>query len=198
MKLSDYAKTQGVTYRTVWNWWKRGLLKGHQLPTGTIIVEVEAPSSKPEIACIYARVSSAENRDNLERQAERLVQFATAKGYLISRVVKEVGSGLNDNRKKLLSVLKDDEYTVLLVEHKDRLTRFGTNYIMTLFEQLGKRVEIINGVENPKDDLMADFAAIIASFCARLYGLRRGKRKTEKIIAQLKEESHASSGKASN
>lgn len=168
------------------------------MPTGTIIVDLEAPLSKPEIACVYARVSSAENRDNLERQAERLIQFATAKGYLISRVVKEVGSGLNDNRKKLLSVLKDDSYTILLVEHKDRLTRFGSNYIITLFEQLGKRVEIINGVENPKDDLMADFAAIITSFCSRLYGLKRGKRKTEKIIAQLKEESHASSGKASD
>ena len=104
-----------------------------------------------------------------------------------------MGSGLNDQRKKLVSVLKDDSYTVLVVEHKDRLTRFGTNYIITLFEKLGKRVEIINGVENPKDDLMADFAAVITSFCSRLYGLRRAKRKTEKIIAQLESDNHAAS-----
>ena len=164
MKLSDYAKTQGITYRTAWNWWKKGLLKGRQLPTGTIIVDLEPTrGTQTEVACIYARVSSSENRDNLERQAERLIQFATARGYIISRIVKEVGSGLNDQRKKLVSVLKDDSYTVLVVEHKDRLTRFGTNYIITLFEKLGKRVEIINGSENPKDDLMADFAAVITS-----------------------------------
>ncbi len=194
MKLSDYAKTQGITYRTAWNWWKKGLLKGRQLPTGTIIVDLEPTrGTQTEVACIYARVSSSENRDNLERQAERLIQFATARGYIISRIVKEVGSGLNDSRKKLVSVLKDDSYTVLVVEHKDRLTRFGTNYIITLFEQLGKRVEIINGVENPKDDLMADFAAVITSFCSRLYGLRRAKRKTEKIIAQLESDNHAAS-----
>ncbi len=194
MKLSDYAKTQGITYRTAWNWWKKGLLKGRQLPTGTIIVDLEPTrGTQTEVACIYARVSSSENRDNLERQAERLIQFATARGYIISRIVKEVGSGLNDNRKKLVSVLKDDSYTVLVVEHKDRLTRFGTNYIITLFEQLGKRVEIINGSENPKDDLMADFAAVITSFCSRLYGLRRAKRKTEKIIAQLESDNHAAS-----
>ena len=194
MKLSDYAKTQGITYRTAWNWWKKGLLKGRQLPTGTIIVDLEPTrGTQTEVACIYARVSSSENRDNLERQAERLIQFATARGYIISRIVKEVGSGLNDQRKKLVSVLKDDSYTVLVVEHKDRLTRFGTNYIITLFEKLGKRVEIINGSENPKDDLMADFAAVITSFCSRLYGLRRAKRKTEKIIAQLESDNHAAS-----
>ncbi len=194
MKLSDYAKTQGITYRTAWNWWKKGLLKGRQLPTGTIIVDLEPTrGTQTEVACIYARVSSSENRDNLERQAERLIQFATARGYIISRIVKEVGSGLNDNRKKLVSVLKDDSYTVLVVEHKDRLTRFGTNYIITLFEQLGKRVEIINGSENPKDDLMADFAAVITSFCSRLYGLRLAIRKTEKIIAQLESDNHAAS-----
>ncbi|MGK7873122.1 MAG: IS607 family transposase [Xenococcaceae cyanobacterium] len=186
MKLSDYAKNQGVTYRTAWNWWKKGLLKGRQLPTGTIIVDVEPKmGATSEVACLYARISSSENRDNLERQAERLIQFATARGYIISRVVKEIGSGLNDNRKKLVSVLKDDNYTVLVVEHKDRLTRFGANYIITLFEKLGKRVEIINGVENPKDDLRADLAAVITSFCSQLYGLRRAKKKTEKIIAEL-------------
>ena len=186
MKLSDYAKSMGVSYRTAWAWWKKGYLCGHQLPSGTIIVEGDGSERrKTDVACIYARVSSSENKDNLDRQAERLVQFATARGYIIGKVVKEVGSGLNDGRKKLVSVLKDPNYTVLLVEHKDRLSRFGVNYILILLEQLGKRVEIINGVDNPKDDLMADFAAVITSFCARLYGMRRAKRKTEKLIAQL-------------
>ncbi len=108
-----------------------------------------------------------------------------AKGYKISRVVEEVGSGLNDNRKKLLSVLTDDKFSILLVEHKDRLTRFGGNYIQLLLTQSGRELEIVNEASNDKDDLMTDFAAVITSFCSRLYGLRRAKRKTEKIIASL-------------
>lgn len=138
-----------------------------------------------EIACIYARVSSSENKDNLKRQSERLVQYATARGYQIHKVVEEVGSGLNDNRKKLISVLSDQSFTVLLVEHKDRLTRFGANYIQVLLTLTGRRLEIVNGVENGKDDLMADMPAVITSFCSRLYGLRRAKRQTEKLIAEL-------------
>jgi putative resolvase len=186
MKLSDYAKSQGVTYRTAWNWWKRGDLKGHQLPTGTIIVDVVEPSLANSInVCIYARVSSSENKDNLERQAERLQQYATAKGYTIQKVVKEVGSGLNDHRHKLESVLKEQHYDVLLVEHKDRLTRFGANYIDILLSQTGRKLEVVNLTDNDKDDLMSDFASVITSFCARLYGQRRAKRKTEKLIKEL-------------
>ncbi|HEY9638608.1 MAG TPA: IS607 family transposase [Coleofasciculaceae cyanobacterium] len=185
MKLSDYAKSQGVSYRTAWNWWKQGIIKGRQLPTGTILVDVENSEPGTTIACIYARVSSSENKSNLDRQAERLNQYAIAKGYVIQKVVKEVGSGLNDNRKKLNAILSDKSFNVLIVEHKDRLTRFGANYIEILLSQTGRRLEVVNSVENNKDDLMTDFAAVITSFCARLYGMRRAKRKTEKLIQEL-------------
>lgn len=90
------------------------------------------------IACIYARVSSAENKKNLDAQAERLTNYAMAKGYRIYKVVKEVGSGLNDNRKQLAKILVDDNYNILIVEHKDRLARFGTNYLSLLLEKTGK------------------------------------------------------------
>lgn len=122
----------------------------------------------------------------MDRQAERLTQYAVAKGYIIQKVVKEVGSGLNDNRKKLNAVLSDKKsFNILIVEHKHRLTRFGANYIDILLSQTDRRLEIVNNVENNKDDLMTDFAAIITSFCARLYGMRRAKRKTEKLIQEL-------------
>lgn len=189
MKLSDYAKKLGISYTTAWRLWKQGKLDAYQLPTGTVIVreetETEILKQSRDVACIYARVSSSENKDNLKRQSERLVQYATARGYQIYKVVEEVGSGLNDNRKKLLSVLSDKKFSVLLVEHKDRLTRFGANYIQVLLTETGRRLEIVNGSENDRDDLMSDFAAVITSFTSRLYGLRRAKRKTEKIIAEL-------------
>lgn len=187
MKLSDYAKKLGISYSTAWRLWKQGKLDAYQLPTGTVIVREEAANKQAcaEIACIYARVSSSENKDNLKRQSERLVQYATARGYKIYKVVEEIGSGLNDNRKKLISLLSDKNFTVLLVEHKDRLTRFGANYIQVLLTETGRRLEVVNGSENEREDLMSDFAAVITSFCSRLYGLRRAKRKTEKLIAEL-------------
>ena len=187
MKLSDYAKQAGISYQTAWRMWKRGQLNAHQLPTGTIVVKTEESNITSEpIACIYSRVSSAENKPNLEAQAERLTNYAIAKGYRIYKVVKEVGSGLNDNRKQLAKILVDDNYNILIVEHKDRLARFGTNYLKILLEKTGKKLEIVNEADNGKDELMQDLVAIITSFCARLYGLRRSKRKTEKIIKELK------------
>ncbi|WP_013321821.1 IS607 family transposase [Gloeothece verrucosa] len=189
MKLSDYAKQAGVSYQTAWRWWQKGHLTGYQLPSGTIIItEKEEKKSNP-IACIYARVSSAENKDNLDRQAERLKDYAIARGYQIYKVVKEVGSGLNDNRPKLAKILTDTHYTILIVEHKDRLARFGTNYLEILLKETGKNLEIVNLSKDKQDELMEDLIAIITSFCSRLYGLKRSKRKTEKIIAELKDES---------
>ncbi len=187
MKLSDYAKQAGISYQTAWRMWKRGQLNAHQLPTGTIVVKTEASeiASHEPVACIYSRVSSAENKSNLDAQAERLTNFAIAKGYRIYKVVKEVGSGLNDNRKQLAKILVDDNYNILIVEHKDRLARFGTNYLKILLEKTGKKLEIVNEADNGKDELMQDLVSIITSFCARLYGLRRSKRKTEKIIKEL-------------
>ena len=188
MKLSKYAQKLGVSYRTVWRLWKTGRLDAYQLPTGTIIVKEEIKDKLPDKVCIYARVSSSENKDNLKIQGERLKQYAIARGYRIYKIIEEVGSGVNDNRKKLSQLLKDKNYNKLIVEHKDRLTRFGFNYIQILFNQLGKEIEVVNETKNDKEDLMQDFISIITSFCARLYGLRRSKRKTEKIIKELKNE----------
>lgn len=95
-------------------------------------------------------------------------------------MVKEIASGLNESRPKLVSLLKDTSITRIVVEHKDRLTRFGFNYIETLFEAQGRTIEVVNVAENDKEDLLADLSSVIYSFCARLSGQRRAKRKTEK------------------
>ena len=186
MKLSDYAKKAGISYRTAWRWWKQGNLRGYQSPTGTIIILDEKNSKSDLIACIYARVSSAEIKDNLDRQAELLKDYSIARGYKIYKIVKEIGSGLNDDRKQLGKILVDPNYNILVVEHKDRLARFGTNYIELLLKELGKKLEIVNHSEDKQDELMEDLIAIITSFCSQIYGLKRSKRKTEKIIAELK------------
>lgn len=134
---------------------------------------------------IYARVSSPEHRANLNRQAERLVAYCTARGYQVRKVIKEIGSGVNDNRPKFLALLADPTISHIVVEHKDRGTRFGFRYIETLLHTTGREIEVVNTAENDTEDLLSDLASIIYSVCARLYGQRRAKRKTEKIVREL-------------
>jgi putative resolvase len=90
------------------------------------------PHTREDRVAIYARVSSAEHRENLERQVERLVQYCTVRGYQVTQMVKEIASGVNDSRPKWLGLLKDQQTTRIVVEHKDRLTRFGFRYLETL------------------------------------------------------------------
>lgn len=187
MKLSEYARKNNISYRTAHRHWKLGLIRGKQLPTGTIVVENQDEPQPPfcQSAVLYARVSNAENKINLEAQLSRLRNYASAKGYTIVREVKEIGSGLNDKRPLLENVLQSDNWMVLVAEDKDRVARFGLNYLSILLQKEGKRIEIINEANEPQEDLMQDFVSIITSFTARLYGLRRSKRKTELIISQL-------------
>ena len=103
-------------------------------------------------------------------------------GLSVAQVVKEIASGVNDARPKLLTLLKDPTMTRIVVEHKDRLTRFGFRYLETLLELSGRHIEIMNLAENDREDLLV---AIVYSFAARLDEQRRAKRKTEAIVKQL-------------
>ena len=159
------------------------------MDTGTILIEPQArPSgvSRQRVA-IYARVSSAEHTGTLESQTERLAAYCAARGYQVAKVVKEVGSGVNDGRPKLLALLEDPGISLIVVEHKDRLTRFGFRYLDTVLKTQGRAVEVVSQAEheNETEDLLADLSAIVYSFCARLYGQRRAKRKTEVIVGEL-------------
>jgi predicted site-specific integrase-resolvase len=113
------------------------------------------------------------------------------RGYRVSKVVKEIGSGVNDNRPKFLALLADPGIGRIVIEHKDRGTRFGFRYIDTLLKTYGREIEVVNQAENSTEDLLADLTSIVYSFCARLYGQRRAKRKTEKIVQELEAEQDA-------
>lgn len=183
LKISQYAKMEGVKYRAIWNRVKKGQLQTERTPSGSLRIVID--ENKDVRVAIYCRVSSSENKDNLEKQKERVINYCAAKGYQVEKVVCEVGSGLNDNRKKLESLLKDASITKIVVEHSDRFSRFGMNYIIQLLELQGRSIEVINKQENDRDDLMQDFVSIITSFVSRLYGSRRSKRLTEKIIKKV-------------
>src|SRR5258708_29832163 len=145
MKLSSYAKPIGISYNTAWRLWKRGQIPGYQLPTGTVIIDRRELSSTPErTVAVYAHVSSSENRKKLDTQAERLTSWCNAQGWSVAKVVKECGSGLNDQRPKFLALLADPTIGQIVVEQKDRASRFGGAYIHTLPPIQRKQLAVVN------------------------------------------------------
>ena len=201
IKASEYAKKMSLNVRTVYRYYHNGKIKGYQdKETGTIFIlnpfknENNEDNLKNKVV-LYARVSSSENKINLESQLEKLRLFASAKGYQIVKEIKDIGSGLNDNCSKLNELFEKElnNFEILLVEHKDRLTRFGFNYIDILLKSHNKKIEVINLVDNNKEDLIQDFVSVITSFCARIYSQRISKRKVEKLIKELGNESKENS-----
>ena len=190
MKLSQYAKKLGICYRTAWNQFNNNLIPGaYKLPTGTIIVpdnindNINDNTQKYGVI-LYARTSSSQNKKLLDEQAKRLELYAISKGYKIKQIIKEFGSGLNDQRKQLTKILNENQYDKIIVEHKDRLTRFGFNLINLLTDN---RIEVINESKEKDEDLTQDLISIIHCFSARLYGLRRSKRLKLEIQKDIKE-----------
>ena len=159
----------------------------YQLPTGTVVVEPpEQPVTPPRTVAVYARVSNSENKKDLETQAERLISWCNAQGQSVAKFIKECGSGVNDQHPKFLALLAGPKIGQIVVKHKDRASRFGVAYIQTLLALQGRELVIVNTADTAEDDLTGDFVASITSFCARLYGRRRAKRKTEQVLAALR------------
>ena len=180
MRLSVYAKKTGVTYKTAFRWWKAGKLDAYQMDTGTIIVREPATSAEQLQVALYARVSSADQKEDLERQMQRLKDYAASKGYQVTKMVSEQASGLNDRRAKLMKLLTDASVGIVVIEHRDRLTRFGFNYIEQLMQMQGRRLEVIFPSDSD-NDLVDDFIAVITSMASRISGRRTSKRRAEKI-----------------
>jgi len=105
----------------------------------------------------------------------------------VVREVKEVGSGVNGDRQKLASLLADTEVTTIVVEHRDRLMRFETDYVEAAMAASGRKLIVVNDGEM-KDDLVEDMIAVMTSFCARLYGRRSAGRRALAGISAI--ESH--------
>ncbi|EHP71271.1 putative site-specific integrase-resolvase, partial [Metallosphaera yellowstonensis MK1] len=130
-------------------------------------------------AVIYARVSSADQREDLERQVNYLTNYATAKGYKVVEVIKDIASGLNTQRKGLLRLFKLVEgrsVDVVLLTYKDRLTRFGFEYLEEFFSTMGVRIEVVFGEEPNTRELVEDLISIITSFAGKIYGMRSHKK----------------------
>lgn len=187
MKLSSWAKKQGISYRTAWRWFKEGTLPvvAEQTASGTILIK-ESDSISNEVA-IYARVSSSDQKNDLERQVGRLLLFANSRKWVVAETVTEIGSAFNGHRPKLKKLLLNSNIKIIIVEHSDRLIRFGAEYIESALEAQGRKLVVADPGEL-KDDLVQDMIEVLTSFCARLYGRRSAKNKAKRAVESMQNE----------
>ena len=139
-----------------------------------ILVNVDVAERESARTVLYARVSSHDQRSDLDRQVARLTEWAAGQGMAVAEVVVEVGSGMNGKRRRLARLLADATATTVVVEHRDRLARFGAGHLEAALPAQGRRIVAVDAGEGD-DDLIRDMTGVLTSFCARLYG-RRGAR----------------------
>jgi len=152
--------------------------------TGTIIVNRPADLKEQGVA-LYARVSSADQKADLERQLARLVKYATKEGLRVIEAVQEVGSALNGPRPKLLRLLRNSKVGAIVVEHRDRLARFGSDDVEAALAASGRRLFVVDRTEM-RDDLVQDMVDVLTSFCARLYGRRTARNRALRAVEATK------------
>jgi putative resolvase len=175
MKLAEWARANGVHPQTAYRWFRQGTMPvpARRLPSGTILVDT--PGSPPgERVVLYARVTAYDQRADLDRQVARMTAWATGQGMVVADVVREVGAGVNGKRPRLRRLLADPHATTIVVEHQDRLARFGVEHLEAALAAQGRRLLVVEPGET-NDDLMRDMIEVLTGFCARLYG-RRGAR----------------------
>lgn len=205
LSISDAASILGVSDETLRNWEREGKLTpfhtegGHRRyyradieKLAGIYIEPVKESDGKRVG-IYCRVSSHEQKTkgDLERQVGRMTTEALKRGYSIVAVFDEVGSGMNDNRKKLqklFELVEKKEIDVVLIEHKDRLSRFCFNYLLSYFNSYGVRIEKVEEVMSKsfENELVEDILSLMASFSAKIYGRRsrQNRKKKEKELSE--------------
>lgn len=183
VNLKEWALVQGVHPVTAYRWYREGRLPVPARRAGRLILV--DPDPKPIEAgrvVAYCRVSSADQKDDLERQVGRVVAGATGRGLTVGQVVSEVGSGMDGHRRKLTKVLSDPAVTVIVVEHRDRLTRFGFEYLQASLSAGGRRIVVLDEAET-NDDVVRDVTEVLTSLCTRLHGRRSASRRAAKAVA---------------
>ncbi|WP_326722608.1 MULTISPECIES: IS607 family transposase [unclassified Streptomyces] len=185
MKLSEWAARNGVHYQTAWTWAKEGRMPVPvvQTPSGTWLVTEPAPQTAGRVV-VYCRVSSGDQKAELERQVARTVQGATAQGLAVAGVVTEVGSSVDGRRRKLHRLLADPGVGTIVVEHRDRLARFGVEHLEAALSATGRRLVVLDPTETT-DDLAGDITEVLTSMCARLYGRRAAKNRAARAVAAV-------------
>jgi predicted site-specific integrase-resolvase len=160
MKLSTWARENGLSYRTAWRvvHTKTLPVEAEQLATGTIIVKTRTDGEKAKGVALYARVSSANQKHDLDPQVAPLLAYAVKKKLPIAQSVTEIGSAINGRRTRLMKLLRDNSIGFIVVEHRDRLTRFGFEYLEAALAGQGRRIMVVDESE-VKEDMVREMTA---------------------------------------
>jgi putative resolvase len=185
VKLTEWARTQGVHPQTAYRWFREGSLPvpAQRVGPRTILVNIEANAVSDVVGDLglYARVSSYDQRDDLERQVGRLTRWAAVAGHRVVRIESEIASGMNGSRAKVKRLLSDPAVTTVVVEHRDRLGRMNVELVEAALSASGRRLVVLDEGE-VEDDLVQDIVEVLTSFCARLYGRRSARNRAKKAL----------------
>ncbi|PST47273.1 IS607 family transposase [Bifidobacterium callitrichos] len=187
MRAKEWAAREGLNEQTVWKWCRENRMPVPFERSGSVWLIHDPKYEKPAVPAVgsrtvcYARVSSADRKDDLQRQAERLKAFAIGMGVESPEVVCETGSGMNDKRRKLNRILADPTVGTIVVEHRDRLARMNAGLVESALKAAGRRLIVVDDSELD-DDLVRDMTEVLTSFCARLYGRRAAGNKVEAAL----------------
>jgi predicted site-specific integrase-resolvase len=184
MNLAAWAERNGVARVTAYRWFRAGLLPVRARRVGRLILvdELIGEGGPRARTAVYARVSSADQKADLDRQVARVTAWATAEQIPVDKVVTEVGSALNGHRRKFLALLRDPSVHRIVVEHRDRFCRFGSEYVQAALAAQGRELVVVDAAE-VDDDLVRDMTEILTSMCARLYGKRAAENRAKRALA---------------
>jgi predicted site-specific integrase-resolvase len=191
MNLAEWAEVNGIARVTAYRWFRDGKLPVPAQKVGGLIL-VTDPASQAKAGpggqtVVYARVSSSDQKQDLDRQVGRVTDWATRQGWHVDRVVTEVGSALNGHRRKFLALLRDGGVERIVVEHRDRFARFGSEYVEAALAAQGRELVVVDPAE-VDDDLVRDMTELLTSMCARLYGKRAAENRAARLAAAVVEE----------
>lgn len=194
MLVKEWAEREHLHPQTVWKWCRSGKMPVpvEHTPSGMWLIhdpkyETTAQSdTEPTRTVCYARVSSADQKTDLQRQADRLKAFAINMGIPHPEVVTEIGSGMDDRRRKLNRILQDPSVGTLIVEHRDRLARMNAGLIESALKAQDRRLIVVDDTELD-DDLVRDMTEVLTSFCARLYGRRAANNKAKAALKAVED-----------
>jgi predicted site-specific integrase-resolvase len=199
LRMKEVSTLLGVTPQTLRNWSNEGYIqavvgKGGQrrfnLSEVRRLMNFATQQSNENTCLIYCRVSTTIQRANLNRQRDRLEAYAVANGYIIEQIYEDIASSMNFKRKGLLCLLEHCQMhatKAFIIEFQDRLARFGVELICAMLHSFGTELVVVNQVESDsKQEIIDDMIAIIVYFSSRLYGKRRGKKKSTQIKQILK------------
>ena len=190
-KPKDFAELLGVSVKTLQRWDRDGILKANRTPTDrryyTYDQYLQFKGIKTENdvrdVVIYARVSTKNQKDDLQNQVEFLKQFCNAKGMIVNQCIEDFGSGLNYNRKKwnqLLDEVMENKIKTIVISSKDRFIRFGYDWFEKFCMKFNTTIMVVNNEAlSPNEELVQDIISILHVFSCRLYGLRKYKKQIE-------------------